>query len=97
MIWIRRFFALLLGVLFLPLLLATLFFLHVNDTFLKAEFYVNELGKADPFNFLYDELIPVVVDEIGPLEVGETSLKMDRLAEKGVTFLRDVFPPDWLQ
>ena len=47
MIWIRRFFAVFLGVLFLPLLLITLLLLRVNDTFLNADFYVTELRKAD--------------------------------------------------
>ena len=97
MIWIRRFFALFLGLLFLPLFLVTLLLLRTNDTFLNADFYVTQLRKADLFNFLYDDLLPAAVDEIDDVDVGDTTLPLNRLAERGVILLRDVFPPDWLQ
>ena len=90
MIWIRRFFALLLGVLFVPLLLVTLLVLRVNDTFLSADFYVAQLRKADLFNFLYDDMLPASVEEIEPVDVSDVSLDPRRLADQGVVSLGHV-------
>ena len=97
MIWLRRFFAVLLGILFIPLLFVTLIVLRSNDTLLSADFYVNQLRKADLFNFLYDEALPVAVDEMEPTDIAGTSLDRARLADRGIVALRGLFPPDWLQ
>ena len=97
MIWLRRFFAVFLGILFIPLLFVTLIVLRSNDTLLSADFYVNQLRKADLFNFLYDEALPAAVDEIEPTDVAGTSVVLRPLADRGVVALRGVFPPEWLQ
>ena len=97
MIWIRRFFAVLLGILFIPLLLVTLIILRSNDTLLSADFYVDQLRKADLFNFLYDEALPAAVDDIDDTDVAGTSVDLRPLADRGVVALRGLFPPDWLQ
>ena len=97
MIWIRRFFAVLLGILFIPLLIVTLIILRSNDTLLSADFYVDQLRKADLFNFLYDEALPAAVGDIGDTDVAGTSVDLRPLADRGVVALRGLFPPDWLQ
>ena len=97
MIWLRRFFAVFLGILFIPLLFVTLIVLRSNDTLLSADFYVNQLRKANLFNFLYDEALPAAVDEIEPTDVAGTSVVLRPLADRGVVALRGVFPPEWLQ
>ncbi len=97
MIWIRRFAALFLAILFVPTFLLAILVLRVNDTFLSADFYVAELRKADPFNFLYNRLIPTALDEIEPSEVGGVTLDRRPLANRGAIALRSLFPPEWLQ
>jgi hypothetical protein len=51
MIWIRRFLALILVLFFVPSLLLTVLALRVNDTVLEPEFWIEELQKADVYNF----------------------------------------------
>ena len=108
MIWLRRFFAVLLGILFIPFLFVTLIVLRSNDTLLSADFYVEQLRRADLFNFLYDEALPLAVDEIKPFDPFEPSdppasyeprllLDLRPLADRGVVALRGLFPPEWLQ
>ena len=58
---------------------------------------MNQLRKADLFNFLYDEALPAAVDEIEPTDVAGTSVVLRPLADRGVVALRGVFPPEWLQ
>ena len=97
MIWLRRFFAAFLGVLFIPLLLVTLIVLRSNDTLLSADFYVDQLRKADLFNFLYDEALPLAVDDMDDIDIAGTSVDLRPLADRGAVALRDLFPPEWLQ
>ena len=58
---------------------------------------MDQLRKADLFNFLYDEALPTAVDEIEPTDVAGTSVVLRPLADRGVVALRGLFPPDWLQ
>ena len=79
------------------MLLVTLIILRSNDTLLSADFYVDQLRKADLFNFLYDEALPAAVDDMDDTDVAGTSVDLTPLADRGVVALHDLFPPDWLQ
>lgn len=96
MIWFRRFIAVFLSVIFLPVFLATLVVLRVNDTALAADFYVEQLRKADVFNFLYDEVIPAAIDELGQGE-GDPPPGLNLARDVLVVAMKETFPPEWLQ
>ncbi len=96
MIWFRRFIAVFLSVIFLPVFLVTLVVLRVNDTALAADFYVEQLRKADVFNFLYDEVIPAAIDEVGQGE-GDPPPGLDLARDVLVVSMKKTFPPEWLQ
>ena len=96
MIWFRRFIAVFLAVIFLPVFLATLVVLRVNDTALEADFYVEHLRKADVFNFLYDEVIPAAIDEVREGD-GDPPPGLDLARDVLVESMEETFPPEWLQ
>ncbi|MBI4199592.1 MAG: hypothetical protein HY535_03860 [Chloroflexi bacterium] len=96
MIWVRRFFAVLLGVAFLPVFVVALLLLRINATFLSPEFYVEQLRRADLFTFTYDVAIPAALEEAAK---GDPQLAKHIAKWKGdiVAPVREVFPPAWLQ
>lgn len=97
MIWLRRFLAVNLSILFLPILVASLVLLRVNDTVLSADFYVEQVRQADIFNFLYDEAIPIAIDDMAPVGVGGAVMDLRKFAGRGAVVLRDFLPPEWVQ
>ena len=96
MIVLRRFLAVLLIILFLPLFLATLLALRVNDTLLSADFYTQELRNADVFTFLYDELVPAGLEDLST-DADDLPVDPEVIQAELVASLREVLPPEWLQ
>ena len=96
MIWFRRTLAILLAVLFIPFLLLTLVVLRVNGTLLEPDFYKDELRKADVFTFLYDDVLPVAVDDALS---GDTELPrgLNLTGEVVSARVQGVVPPEWIQ
>ena len=77
MIVARRFLAIVLIPVFSALFLVTLVSLRVNDTLLEPEFYTGTLERLDFYNFLYDEGIPLALDELsGDVADGLASLPL---------------------
>ncbi len=97
MIWLRRFLAVNLSILFLPIFAAALLLLRVNDTVLSADFYIDQVRQADVFNFLYEEAIPSAVDDMGEVDVGGAVLDLQGLAGRGTVVLKGFLPPEWVQ
>ena len=96
MIWIRRSFAALLGVLFVPLFLAALLVIRVDGTLLETGFYKDQLRKADLFTFLYNDVLPVAVDE--QLSNGLVLPESLNLTETVVSArVQRVLPPEWIE
>ena len=92
----RRSLAVFLTVLFLPLFLVTLVVLRVNDTVLAADFYIDQLRKADIFTFLYDEAIPAALDETNQGSQ-DLPVNLEVVQDELLSSLREVLPPEWLQ
>ena len=84
------------SVIFLPVFLVTLVVLRVNDTALVADFYVEQLRKADVFNFLYDEVIPAAINEFGPDDADPLPC-LDLARDVLVVSMKETVPPEWLQ
>ena len=61
MIFIRRFFAIILGLVILILFILFLVLSRVNDTFGNPDFYIDQLQKADARRF--DEVVRAAADE----------------------------------
>ena len=96
MIWIRRLFALQLGIIFVALAIVIIVVFRINDVFLDSSSYIAQLRKADVYNFMYDELVPAGIEELGKksenLPVAPTLI-----ADEAVSAIRETFPPEWVQ
>ena len=106
LIFIRRFFALLLIPLFFVLFLGTLLTFRVNGTLLEASYYTDTLTDLDAYNFLYDTGIPEAVEEAqARSDRGETGFDINEdvplnlgLTPESVSLnIKEVLPPDWLE
>ncbi len=96
MIWIRRVFAALFGIVFIVLLPVVLLTLRLNDTFLEPQFHTNILRKVDFFNFFYDDALPLLIDEnIEQAEGLPFGVTLE--GQDVVDAVREVMPPEWLQ
>ena len=96
MIWLRRILAVLLIPFFLALFLSTLVVLRVNETALAADFYIDQLRKADIFNFLYDDVVPAALDQTSQ-ESQDLPIELEVIEDELVSSLKEVLPPEWLQ
>lgn len=95
MIWVRRFFAVLLAVLFVPVFISVLLLLRVNSTVRNPEFYVSELRKADVYSFAHDSVLPAAFDEAAKGD--DLPVDIKPLREEVLSGAREILPPDWLQ
>lgn len=97
MIWFRRFLALIFIAVFVPSLVLTITVLGVNGTFLEPEFWIDELEKADVYNFVYDDLLPAGVDEALPSIADASPVDLTLLRDDLIDGAREILPPDWMQ
>ena len=105
MIWVRRAFVIPFALLFFVVLLGNLLLVRFNDTILNESFYVEQLRKADVYNFVLNDLLASALDEArakDPEDLGSdldanpldtTELTTDEL----VAAVNRVLPPDWVQ
>ncbi|MBI2917457.1 MAG: hypothetical protein HYY01_05625 [Chloroflexi bacterium] len=94
----RRFFAVFLGFFFVPIFLAVLLVNLVNGTIGNPRFYVNQLHQANIYNFIYDDLLPVALDEFDP-DLGKDGPQFDmpRLRTRLLATARQTLPPEYIQ
>lgn len=98
MIWFRRFIAVILALLFTVFFIVMLFVSRINATLGNPHFYVDQLRKADIYNFVYDRVLPAALEEVEfgeapqdmPLDIGE-------FQDEALILLREVVPPQWIQ
>ncbi|MDO8751753.1 MAG: hypothetical protein Q7K03_11545, partial [Dehalococcoidia bacterium] len=96
MIWLRRILAVLLIPLFIVLFLVALLLIRVNSTVLSADFYVDQLRKADIFTFMYDKAAPAALKEANK-DPKDIPINVEKVGNKGVSLVKEVFPPQWLE
>jgi hypothetical protein len=86
---------------FILLLIMLLLFTQVYDTALSAGFYNHQMRKADIYNFVYDELLPVALDEAEEeMEKDDSSdftVDISAIKDDIVSAAREMLPPEWLQ
>ena len=105
MVWIRWIAAVLMSIVFLPLLLCALALTQLNGTFLKPGFYVDQIRKADVYRFLMVDALSSALDESREIvpETFPATFEEDPLASYGLTTeqivaaLNRALPPEKLE
>lgn len=105
MIWVRRFFVLPVGAVFLVLLAFTLFGSRVAATLYDPEFYKRHLAEQEVYSFVLGDLAAAAVDEVRdkPQDSLAEALPDNPFDALGlpttdlVRSLNVVFPRDWVQ
>jgi len=86
---------------FILLLIMLLLFTQVYDTALSAGSYNHQMRKADIYNFVYDELLPLALDEAEEeMEKDDSSdftVDISAIKDDIVSAAREILPPEWLQ
>ena len=104
LIFLRRFIAVILMLMFFAVFLLTLLIGRVQDTVGNPEHLKAELVHIDLYNFVYDDLaIPLLADVLENPDdflnddLSELEIRPDEDAEQIVGLLRDFLPPEELQ
>jgi hypothetical protein len=63
---------------------------------LNEEFYVQQLDKADVYNFIYDEALPAALAE-ADTQSTEFPVEMRLVESDVVGVMRETFPPEWIE
>ena len=98
MIWLRRAGAVLLAVIFVILSLLVLVAFRVNATVGNPDFYAEQLQQADVYHFIYDDVLPVALEEsdVGE-DTGGIGVIISPLKPHLSNVVRQTLPPEWLQ
>ncbi|MBM3925001.1 MAG: hypothetical protein FJ320_03295 [SAR202 cluster bacterium] len=96
MIWVRRLIAVLLGLIFIAFAMLFTVASRANATLLNEEFYVQQLDKADVYNFIYDKALPAALAEADTKST-DFPVNMKLIEGDVVGVMRQTFPPEWVQ
>ncbi|MEX2599421.1 MAG: hypothetical protein WD533_07185 [Dehalococcoidia bacterium] len=94
---LRRTFAVFLIILFPLILLLTLLSLRVNATVLEADFYTRTLERMDAYNFLYEEAVPLALEDADLDLESDLPLGLELTPETLSAHVKHVLPPEWLE
>ena len=94
---LRRIIAVVLGVILIFVTWFSLISLRVNDTVLSDGFYAEQLREGDVYNFFYDELLPLLIDEASEEKTLGREIDLRKVKPQIITALRETFPPEFLQ
>ena len=98
MIWIRRTIALPLVLVFIILFILFLAVFRINATVGNPDFYIDQLRQADVYNFIYEEALPVALEEVeSGGDNAEAGINISHLKPHIIDFIQQSIPPDWLQ
>ncbi|MFC1963493.1 hypothetical protein ACFLVL_02605 [Chloroflexota bacterium] len=97
MMWFRRLLTVPLIIIFVALLIATLVLTQVNGTVGNADFYNDQLQRADMYNFIYDEVIPVALDELEIDDSSDLPIDISAIKDDIASAARKILPPEWIQ
>jgi hypothetical protein len=97
MIWLRRALTLPLIFIFIVLIVAAVTVTAVNNTAADPDFYNDLMLKADMYNYVYDNILPAVLDEIDAEDTADLPIDIATLHDEIVAAAKQVFPPSWLQ
>ncbi len=98
MIWLRRAVAILLAIIFIFLSVLVLVAFRVSGTVGNPDFYAEQLQQADVYQFIYDDVLPAALEEVGVSEDAEgAGTIITSLKPQLVGVVRQTVPPEWLQ
>ena len=105
MIWVRRALTVPLGILLIVPVLLALILLQVSDTFIKPNYYAEELDKADIYEFVLVDLLASALDDVRKLDSDEfgDGLNSNPLVSSALTTedivssVNRVLPPEFVQ
>ena len=95
-IWVRRFIALWLILVFVFLFFVSLVAFRISDTLLEASFYKDQLRKADAYNFVFSNFIATAVDE-NIEQLQDLPFGVTLTSGEIVSSVQRVVPPEWIQ
>jgi hypothetical protein len=81
---------------FLVLFLITRVAFHIDGTLLQAGFYTDTLRKLDVYNFLYDQALPLALEE-NQVNAEDLGLGISLTNEQIVAHVKRVLPPEWVR
>lgn len=97
MIWLRRVLAIPLIILFVVTFVLGLVLCHLSGTVGSAGFYNGQMRKARVYDWVYDDLLPTVLDEAGVESPTDFPIDTPELKEDILTAAETTFPPEWLE
>jgi len=98
MIWLRRAVAIPLALVFVILALLVLVAFRVNATAGNPDFYAEQLQQADVYHFIYNDVLPAALEEVGMGEDTEgAGVIISSLKPHLNDVVRQTLPPEWLQ
>ncbi len=97
MIIFRRAVAVLLTLVFVLLLFPLLFVYRVNSMVANPDFYVEQLRRADVYNFLYTDVLPKALEQATAPSPNVKGPDLSWVTPLVAPVARDIFPPAWLQ
>ncbi|MBM3132366.1 MAG: hypothetical protein FJZ95_04950 [Chloroflexi bacterium] len=95
--WIRRTFAVFLSILLLSSFAAVLFITEADSKLGSAGFYQSQMKKADVYNFIYDNLLPVAMDEAEEENTSDVDIDVSAIESDVIAAARKALPPEWLE
>ena len=98
MIWLRRAVAIPLALVFVILALLVLVAFRVNATAGNPDFYAEQLQQADVYHFIYNDVLPAALEEVGMGEDTEgAGVIISSFKPHLSNVVRQTLPPEWLQ
>ncbi|OGO07203.1 MAG: hypothetical protein A2Y61_04570 [Chloroflexi bacterium RBG_13_60_13] len=97
MIWLRRVFTIPLILLFVVIFIALLFTTHLSGSLGSSGFYEGQLRRADIYNWLYDDLMPVALDEFEETQGNGLPIPLHVIKDDLIAVTKETLPPEWLR
>jgi len=96
MIWLRWLLAFPLILILVFVLFFVVLITQVNNTVGSPAFYNRQMVQADVYNFVYDDLLPAVIDEVQANESYDIPIDLTAIEGDIIAVARRAAPPSWL-
>jgi hypothetical protein len=97
MIWLRRILTIPLILIFVIIFISVLLITQLNGTLGSSGFYNDQLRRADMYNWIYDDFMPVALDEAEENQGSDLPIPLHVIKDDLVSVIKETLPPDWLQ
>ncbi|MCX5992050.1 MAG: hypothetical protein NTZ04_06975 [Chloroflexi bacterium] len=97
MIWLRRISAIPLILIFVVIFVFVLLLTQLNGALGNPKFYNDQLSQADMYNWIYDDFMPVALDEAQVDMSSDIPFPINAIKSDLIDATEATFPPEWLQ